>query len=71
MTPEQYHLGYCHSQKNVEGADGTNTQVAICMINKWRAEINENEVYNVRNPLGMGDRKKRDQGKTVDVFTTL
>ena len=27
------------------------------MINKWRAKINENEEYNVRNPPGKGDRK--------------
>ena len=31
-------------------ADGTSTQVATCMINKWRAEINGKEVYIVRNP---------------------
>ena len=43
-----------------KAADGTSTQVANCMINKWKAKINGNEVYNVRNPLGMGDRKKRD-----------
>ena len=54
-----------------KATDGTSTQIATCVINKWRAKINGNEVYNVRNPLGMGDRKKRDQGKTVDVFTTL
>ena len=38
-------------------ADGTNTQVATYMINKWRAKINGKEVYNVRDPPGMGDRK--------------
>ena len=38
-------------------AGGTSTQVATCMINKWRAKINGKEVYNVRNPPGMGDRK--------------
>ena len=38
-------------------ADGTNTQVAIYIINKWRAKINGKEVYNVRDPPGMGDRK--------------
>ena len=37
--------------------DGSSTQVATCMINKWRAKINENEAYNVRNPPGKGDRK--------------
>ena len=42
-------------RKLEKAADGTNTRVAACMINKWRAKINENEVYNVRNPPGMGD----------------
>ena len=31
--------------------DGTSTQVATYMINKWRAKINEKGIYNVRNPL--------------------
>ena len=44
-------------RKLKKAADGTSTQVATCMINKWRAKINEREVYNVRNPLGMRDRK--------------
>ena len=38
-----------------KAADETSTQVATCMINKWRAKINGNEVYNVRDLLGMGD----------------
>ena len=42
-----------------KAADGTSTQVATCMINKWRAKINGNEVYNVRDPPGMEDRKNR------------
>ena len=39
-------------------ADRTSTQVATCMINKWKAKFNGKEVYNVRNPPGMGDKKK-------------
>ena len=31
-------------------ADGTGTQVATCMINKWMAKINEKEIYNIRGP---------------------
>ena len=50
-------------------ADGTGTQVATYMINKWRAKINGKEVYNVRDLSGMGDRKI-DWRKTVAVFTT-
>ena len=48
-------------------ADGTSTQVVTCMINKLRAKINGKEEYNVRNPLGMGDRKI-DRGKTVAIW---
>ena len=51
-------------------ADGTNTQVATCMINKWRAKINGKEIYNVRNPPGMGDRKI-EREKTVVVCMIL
>ena len=40
------------------------------MINKWRAKINGKEVYNVRNPLGIGD-EKIDAGKTVVVCMIL
>ena len=40
-----------------KAADKTSTQVATCMINKWKAKINGKEVYNVINPPGMGDRK--------------
>ena len=39
-------------------ANRTSTQVATCMINKWIAKINGKEVYNVRNPPGMEDKKK-------------
>ena len=42
-----------------KAADGTSTQVAACMINKWRAKINGREVYNVRDSPGMGDKKKK------------
>ena len=41
-----------------KAADGTNTQIATCMINKLMAKINGKEVYNIRGPPGMGDRKK-------------
>ena len=39
-------------------------------INKWRAKINEKEVYNVRNPPGKRGRKI-NLGKTVAVCTIL
>ena len=34
-----------------KAVDGTITQVATYMINKWKAKINEKGIYNVRNPL--------------------
>ena len=57
-------------RKLENAANETSTQVATCMINKWRAKINGNEVYNIRNPLGMGDQKI-DKGKTVAVCIML
>ena len=44
-----------------KATDGTSTQVATCMINKWRAKIHGDEVYNVRSPPGMGDEKKGEK----------
>ena len=57
-------------RKLEKAADVTSTQVATCMINKWRAKINEKKVYNVRNPPRERDRKI-DLGKTVAVSTIL
>ena len=49
-----------------KAADGTGTQVATCMINKWTAKINEREIYNGRCPPKVGkrrkDRKKKEDG---------
>ena len=44
-------------------ADGTNTGVMTCMINRWRAKIDWKEIYNVRDPPRMGDRKRRSRKK--------
>ena len=43
--------------------DGTSTRVMTCMINRWRAKIDWNEIYNVRDPPRMGDRKRRQRKK--------
>ena len=40
------------------------------MINKLRAKINGKEIYNVRNPSGMGDRRIEGE-KTVVVCIIL
>ena len=53
-------------RKLEKAADGTSTQVATCMIKKWRAKINGKEIYNVRNLPRMGDRKI-ERKKTVVV----
>ena len=34
-----------------------------CMINRWRAKIDWKEIYNVRDPPRMGDRKSRGRKK--------
>ena len=59
MTLEQYTLVAATHRKLEKAANGTSTQVVSCMINKWRTNINGKEVYNVGNPLGMGDKKKK------------
>ena len=53
-------------------ADGTGTPVVTCMINKWTAKINENEIYNGKRPPREG-RERKAKGKrrkTVAVPTT-
>ena len=60
MTSEQYHLGCYNSQQVKKATNETSTQVATCMINKWMAKIDGNEVYNIRGRLGMGDGKRID-----------
>ena len=57
-------------RKSGKVADRTSTRVATCMINKWRAKINEKEVYNVRNPLGKGIEKLEIE-KTIAVCIIL
>ena len=57
-------------RKLEEAADGTSIRVATCMINKWRAKINEKEIYNIRHPLGKGE-EKLDLGKMAVVCTIL
>ena len=41
-----------------KAADGTGTQVATCMINKWMAKISEKEIYNTRDLPRKGGKKK-------------
>ena len=60
-----------------KAADGTGTQVATCMINKWMAKINGKEIYNTRGPPREGGKKKEKRKKrgeikrkTVTVLTT-
>ena len=41
-----------------KAVDGTGTQVATCMINKWMVKIREKEIYNTRDPPREGGKKK-------------
>ena len=36
------------NRKQGETADGTGTKVGTCLINKWRAKINQEGLYNVK-----------------------
>ena len=49
-------------------ADGTGTLVVTCVINKWTANINENEIYNGKCPFRQGDeeREKSKRRKKED-----
>ena len=44
-----------------KAADGTDTQVATYMINKWTAKINEKEIYNRRCPPRVEEEKEGRQ----------
>ena len=46
-----------------KASDGTGTQVATCIINKWTAKINENEIYNGKCPLRRRGQKKERKKK--------
>ena len=56
-----------------KAADGTGTQVATCMINKWTAKINEKEIYNGRCPPRVGEEKKEKEkeGKRLQFLPPL
>ena len=47
-------------------ANGTDTLVVTCVINKWTAKINENEIYNGKCPPRRKEeerkRKKKEDG---------
>ena len=54
-----------------KAADGIDTQVATCMINKWTTKINEKEIYDTRGPLRTkkerkkeGERDKKKDGRS-------
>ena len=46
-----------------KASDGIGTQVATCIINKWMAKINENEIYNGKCPLRRKGQKKERKKK--------
>ena len=53
--------------------DGTGTPVATCMINKWTAKINENEIYNEKcPPKGKeAERKRKKEGRWLQFLPSL
>ena len=56
-----------------KAADGTGTSVATCMINKWMAKINENEIYNGKCPPRERERKskKEKEGRRLQFLPPL
>ena len=46
-----------------KAADGTDTPVATCMINKWTAKINEKEINNGKCPPRVKEEKKKRKKK--------
>ena len=49
------------NKKQGEAADGTGTEVGTCLINKWRAKINQEGLYNVKVDApkdGLGKKAK-------------
>ena len=47
-------------------ADGTGTPVATCMINKWTAKINEEEMYNEKCPPKAREAERKRKKKKDD-----
>ena len=54
MTLNSITLSVATHSKLRKAADGIGIQVATCMINKWMAKINGEEVYNARGPHRKG-----------------
>ena len=47
-----------------KASDGTGTQVATCMINKWMAKINKRGIYNRKcPPRERGTKKNKEKRK--------
>ena len=60
MTLNSITLFVATHSKLRKAADGTGTQVAACMINKWMAKINGEEIYNTRGPPRMREKEGRE-----------
>ena len=48
-----------------KAANGMGIQVATCMINKWMAKINGEEIYNTRDPSRI-EKEKEEKDKKKD-----
>ena len=53
--------------------NGTGTPIATCMINKWTAKINGNEIYNRNCPPKEreAERKRRRKGRWLQFLPPL
>ena len=58
-----------------KAADGTDTSVATCVINKWTIKINENEIYNgkclPRERDGERKKQKEKEGRRLQFLPPL
>ena len=46
-------------------ADGTGTEIGTCLINKWRAKINQEGLYNVKVDAPRKGRGKKAKNQSL------
>ena len=55
------------NKKQGEAADGTGTWIGTCLINRWRARISQEGLYNVKTdaPKREGAEKKKAKNQSL------
>ena len=53
------------NKKQGEAADGTGTEVGTCLINKWKAKINQEGLYNVKVDAPKRDWEKKAKNQSL------